>query len=177
MKKLLGATLALGIFATLWVGLHPLFAQVATPPVGPPSGISCAYNSPLLVDANTGNAIWVQCDAKGRLILSTTSAGTFTPIPTNSAGAYSLATITASDQTILTASTAKVFLDLVNLSPTATVCINFGATATITGTVCAAGEVALPPLWHRSWEGNFVPSDAIHAIASAASVPFTIGAK
>lgn len=95
----------------------------------------------------------------------------------NVTGGYASAIIGTGDSTPVAAGVAKSFLDLVNLSPTATVCINFGSAATITGTACAAGEIALPPLWHRSWEANFVPADAIHAIASAASVPFTIGAK
>lgn len=97
--------------------------------------------------------------------------------PTVGTGSYTAATIGVSDSTILAASTATVFLDLVNLSPGATVCINPGATATISGTTCAAGEIALPPLGHRSWETNFIPTDAIHAIASAASTPFSVGVK
>lgn len=100
-----------------------------------------------------------------------------TPTPINQTGSYHAATITASDTTPVAASTAVYFLDLRNLSPTATVCINFGATATITGTQCAAGEIAISPLANVSWSGNFVPADAVHAIASAASVPFTYGAK
>lgn len=105
------------------------------------------------------------------------SGGTTTLVPTVGTGAYAAATVGASDSTVLAASTATVFLDLVNDSATATVCINLGATATITGTQCAAGEITLPPLWHRSWEGNFVPTDAVHAIASAASTQVAVGAK
>ncbi len=52
-----------------------------------------------------------------------------------------------------------------------------GSTATITGTTCSAGEVSLPPLWHRSWESSFIHSDAIHAIASAASTPASVGSE
>ena len=72
---------------------------------------------------------------------------------------------------------AYYLLDVVNLSPTATICLNLGAPATISGTTCAAGEISLPPLWHRSWEGAFIPTDALHAIASAASTPASVGAK
>jgi hypothetical protein len=91
-------------------------------------------------------------------------------------GAYSAVTVTTTSAVI--SSTAPVnFLDLVNLSPTATVCINFGsAVATISGTQCSAGEIALPPGWHRSWEGTFIPGDTINAIASA-TAPFTLGRK
>jgi hypothetical protein len=97
--------------------------------------------------------------------------------PKASTGAYASATAGASDVTILAANGAQSFLDVVNQSPTQTVCLNFGAAATISGTSCAAGEITLPPLWHRSWEGGFVPSDALHAIASAASTPLSVGAK
>lgn len=86
-------------------------------------------------------------------------------------------TVGVADSTILAANSVFFMLDIYNDSPSATVCINFGATATISGTTCAAGEITLPPLWHRSWENNFIPNDAIHAIASAASTPMTVGAK
>ena len=97
--------------------------------------------------------------------------------PSTGTGAYSPATISTTDQTILAASTAVVFLDLINNSQSATICINFGATATIAAGVCAAGEVTLPPLYHRSWENVFVPTDAIHAVASSAGVPAAVAAK
>lgn len=107
----------------------------------------------------------------------TGSGGTVTPVPTTGAGNYSYVTIGTSDSTIVAASTAKVFLDLVSTSATATICVNLGATATISGNQCASGEITLPPLWHRSWENNFVPTDAVHAIASAASTPGAVGVK
>lgn len=100
-----------------------------------------------------------------------------TTAPTNSAGAYAAVTVGTSTSQALAASTAKVFLDIVNLSPTATICVNFGATATIAGSICAAGEITLPPLYHRSFEGAFVPSDSVNVIASASSTPASIGAK
>jgi hypothetical protein len=107
-------------------------------------------------------------------------SGTIVPgsatVPNQAPGAYSTATVGTSDSTILAANTAFYFLDLVNASASATICINFGATATISGTQCAAGEITLPPLWHRSWDGNFVPTDAVHAIASAVSTPASVGA-
>lgn len=97
--------------------------------------------------------------------------------PTNSSGAYGSATVGTSASTIITAAACKVFCEVVNNSQTATVCINVGATATISTGVCAAGEITLPPLWHRSWEGSYVPSDAISAIASSGSTPVATGAK
>jgi hypothetical protein len=91
--------------------------------------------------------------------------------------AYAAVTVGTSDSVILSGGGSYHFLDIVNNSASATVCINFNATATISGTSCSTGEIALPPLWHRSWEGSFVPTDAIHAIASAASTPASVGAK
>ena len=99
------------------------------------------------------------------------------PVPNLATGAYAGVTVSTSDSTILAAGSAFYLLDLINLSSSATICVNFGATATISGTTCAAGEIALPPLWHRSFEGSFIPSDAVHAIASAASTPASVGAK
>jgi len=99
------------------------------------------------------------------------------PVPNLASGAYVSATVGTSDSTILNAGSAYYLLDIVNLSPSATICLSFGTTATISGTSCSAGEIALPPLWHRSWEGALIPTDALHAIASAASTPASVGAK
>ena len=99
------------------------------------------------------------------------------PVPNLATGAYASATVGTSDATILAAGAAFYLLDIVNNSSSATICINFGATATISSGVCAGGEITLPPLWHRSWEGSFVPTDSVHAIASAASTPASVGAK
>ncbi len=93
-------------------------------------------------------------------------------------GFYTAATIGIADATILAAETASRFLDIRNNSATATICVNFGATATITGSVCSAGEVTIAPLSRQLWgASDVVPSDAIHAVASAASTPATIGVK
>lgn len=97
--------------------------------------------------------------------------------PNRWTGAYSATTVGTTDDPIISAGALFYFLDIVNNSPTATICVNFGAAATISGTTCGAGEVTLPPLWHRSWENSFLPTDAIHIIASATSTPITVGAK
>lgn len=93
--------------------------------------------------------------------------------PTKGTGAYSAATIGASSAQVLAAGAAAVFLDIMNESTTATIACNFGGTAIING----AGSITIPPGWHRSWEGTFVPTEAVNCIASAASTPAAIGAK
>jgi hypothetical protein len=90
---------------------------------------------------------------------------------------YTSQTVGTSSAQILAQGTARVFLDVINLSSTNTVCINFAAAATITGTACGAGEITLPPLWHRSWEGVFIPGEAINAIASGSGTSVSVGAK
>lgn len=97
--------------------------------------------------------------------------------PTNSSGAFTAVTVGTSSSSAIAAAACKVYCAIYNNSQTATICINFTSAATITGTVCAAGEITLPPQWHQSWEGSYVPSDAINVIASAASTPATAGAK
>jgi len=99
------------------------------------------------------------------------------PVPNAAPGAYVSASIGVADTLILAAAAGAYFLDVANLSSTATICISFGAPATISGSQCSAGEIALPPLWHRSWEGTFVPTDAVHAIASGAATPMSVGVK
>ena len=99
------------------------------------------------------------------------------PVPNAGSGAYVSATIGVSDAILLSAGAGAYFLDVANLSATATICISFGSTATISGSQCAAGEIALPPLWHRSWEGTFVPTDAVHEISNGAATPMSVGVK
>jgi hypothetical protein len=146
-------------------------------PAGAPRVVTtCGAMSPFPTQG-AGQSGSQTVDTNGNLCGATSGGGTITATPTKGTGAYTSATVGTTDSTILAASTAVVFLDVVNTSPSATICVNVGATATISGTACAAGEVSLPPLWHRSWEGTFIPTDAIHAIASAASTPATVGAK
>lgn len=96
-----------------------------------------------------------------------------TQVPAYGPGAYSSASIGATSAQCVAANAAKTFLDIVNDSPTATMAIAFGGPAVING----AGSYTLPPLWHRSWEGTFVPTDAVNCIASVAGTPATIGVK
>ena len=120
----------------------------------------------------TGQQVALQLDGNGRL-LANIATGAVTPAPTNAPGVYAAATVGTTASTLLAANTAKVFLDIVNVSPTATLWVSVGGTA-VAG---AAGTIPLPPGWHRSWEGSYVPSDAISCIASAAATSVTIGAK
>jgi len=141
------------------------------------TGAGCIYQSPTL---SAGQQATLSCDQNGNL--KTTGGGggggSTTILPTNSSGAYSSVTIGTSASTVIAAAACKVFCDILNNSATATVCVNVGGTATApTAGVCPAGEITLPPYWHRSWEADYVPSDAISAISSAASTPATVGAK
>jgi len=86
---------------------------------------------------------------------------------------YSPATIGATSASCVTAGAASTFLDIVNESATATIAFNVGGTAVING----AGSITLPPLWHRSYENSFVPTDIVNCIASAGATPATIGVK
>lgn len=98
-------------------------------------------------------------------------------IPFATAAPYAANTVGTSESTILTTRAGNNSLDIVNNSQTATICINFGATATISNGVCAAGEVTIPPLWHREWTAPFVPYGAVHAISSADSTPVSVGSN
>jgi len=156
MKRLFLAALAACLLAPSFAD-----AQVAGSPVQ-------------IQDPSTLKSATVNSDGSLKVNMSG-GGGTF--LPTNSSGAYSAVTIGTTASTIITAGACKVFCDIVNDSPTATICISVGSTATITGSACAAGEITIPPLWHRSWEGSYVPSDAISAIASSSSTPGAVGAK
>ena len=98
-------------------------------------------------------------------------------LPTNSSGAFSGVTVGTSAATIIAAAACKVYCMVHNASLTATVCLNPNGVATISGTQCAAGELSESPLSTWWWDASYVPSDAISAIASAASTQVTVGAK
>jgi hypothetical protein len=100
------------------------------------------------------------------------------------AGVFQGANITTSSQQIIGPSSIlptpvtaiSVFLYLENPVPTgATVCISFGAPATISGTTCAAGEITLEPGAFRYFD-SAVPTGPIYAIGSAAG-ELTVGAE
>lgn len=160
MKKLLGATLAFGIFATLWVGLHPLFAQT-TPAATPPTAVACAFNSPLLTASPTGSAIWVQCDSQGRLLI--TGGGTSTnPSVTILSGASStihdcggsIATGGTAQQAITSVQYLHGFLLQVGINDSNTDPIYFSDT-TITPGAGVAGSFSLNPSTSISAGGSF----------------------
>ena len=67
------------------------------------------------------------------------------------AGSVSAATVGTSSTTVLSANVASLYLEFINVSATATICLQAGtAAATIATAQCAAGEIPLPPLAHET---------------------------
>lgn len=97
-----------------------------------------------------------------------------TVTPIKGSGAYNPATITNSSTQVLAAGIASAMLDIVNESTTATIACAFGVSAAV---INGAGSITIPPGWHRSWEGFFVPTDAVNCISSVASSAASVGAK
>lgn len=95
----------------------------------------------------------------------------FAVSPALAAALYQPLTVGTGDVTVVPSTSGYHVFDIVNNSPSATLCVNFGAAATISGTACPAGEITIPALWHRSWVNQEVPVGSVHAIASAASTP------
>jgi hypothetical protein len=111
-----------------------------------------------------------------------TVSGSVSPLPINATGNYSPATVGTSASTIVATAggNARYLVDIINLSGSATVCLDVGGTATISGSTCAAGEIPLAPGARQTWPqgaAGFVPSDAISAIASASATAMTVGLK
>lgn len=87
MKRIL---LGLGLLvAAILPG--PVGAQQVNPPVGPPGGIACAYNS-ALPTITSGFAAWVQCDSHGQLLVSGGGGGGGSAFTVLHASTTSLAT-------------------------------------------------------------------------------------
>lgn len=161
--------LAIAALAVIALGAAIALGQNISSPAL--TGISAAYNTSPPTCTN-GNWCALQTDANGILkTAATISAATLTP--TNSSGSFAAATITNSSVQYVAAAAAHTILDIKNESTTATIACAFGATAAIN----TAGSYTIPPGWHRSWEGSYVPSDAVNCISSAATSPATIEAK
>ena len=92
-------------------------------------------------------------------------------------GSITAATVGAASATVVTAGAVTRYLEFINVSATATICLQPGtAAATIATAQCAAGEIPLAPLARETW-AVAVPSDQFQAIASAGATQMTIIAK
>lgn len=78
---------------------------------------------------------------------------------------------TTSAQVLAAAVSVRRFLAIDNESATVAVACAFGTTAALN----SAGSWTIPPGMTRTWNGTFVPSDALNCIANATATPVTIG--
>jgi hypothetical protein len=93
--------------------------------------------------------------------------------PTSAAGSAGPVTVsTTSTQALASSALGRRFLAIDNESITATVACAFGTTAALN----TAGSWTIPPGMTRTWNGSFVPSDAVNCVASATGTPVTIEA-
>jgi len=90
--------------------------------------------------------------------------------PTNAAVTVTSVSVGTASAQALAASSATVYLFIQNVSTTANVACNFGATAALN----TAGSFMLVPNQSRTFEGSFVPTTVLNCIASAAATPVTI---
>lgn len=94
--------------------------------------------------------------------------------PSSGPAAVSTATVGTSASQILAAATSRrLNLSVCNVSASATVAVSLGTTAPALNT---AGSWTLNSGQCIAWDGLFVPSDSLHAIASAANTPLTVEA-
>ena len=98
------------------------------------------------------------------------------------AGGMSPATVGVTAAQVLAAGAGTQSREFFNISNTATICLSFGGTPTITGTQCGGTGAIVPiaplqAIWWPTATGGLVPTDAVSAIASAASTPLTIEIK
>jgi hypothetical protein len=99
-----------------------------------------------------------------------------------SPGGMTAATVGVTAAVLIPAGAGPAYREVLNVSATATVCLSIGGTPTITGTQCGGTGAIIPiaPLWAVWWPvagQTYVPTDAISAIASAATTPVTVGLK
>lgn len=148
-------------------------AQVVLPPVGPPTGIACAYNTtPPTI--GTGFAAWVQCNSAGALLTASGagSAGSapaspsFTAPATGTCADTAVAVTTSSAQ-LLAAGTRKS-VTFENLTTATNVTFVEGATATVGGGMVLQGPAAAGGTG-TLYSYSTPPTNAVSAIGSAAA--------
>lgn len=94
--------------------------------------------------------------------------------PSSGPATVTSATVGTSASQILPAATnRRLNLSVCDESASASVAVSLGSTVPA---INGAGSWTLASLACISWTGYFVPSDSVHAIASAASTPVTIEA-
>lgn len=96
-----------------------------------------------------------------------------TPVPSSGTGSTTAVTVTSTSGQALAAAASRKFLFIGNESTTATIACNLGGTAVAN----TAGNYTIPPNSGRTWDGTFVPSDAVNCISSAATSPATVEAN
>lgn len=94
-------------------------------------------------------------------------------LPASTTGSTDAVTVgTTSSQALAAAAGIRRFLAIDNESMTAAIACAFGGAAALN----TAGSWTIPPGMTRTWNGTFVPSDAVNCIASAAGTPVTVEA-
>lgn len=104
--------------------------------------------------------------------LAPASGGTVSP-PASGTGSTTAVTVTSTSGQALAAAVTRRFLYIGNESTTATIACNLGGTAILN----TAGNYTIPPNTGRTWDGTFIPSDAVNCISSAATSPATVEAN
>lgn len=138
----------------------------------------CSQLIPAYADSPTGSpcaapaAVGTYCDNTMLLKLLVNQINTGISVsaaPTTSAATTTAATIGASSAQALAGGSRKYLL-IKNESASAFIACRFAGTAALN----TAGSITLAPYAGFTWEGTFVPNDAINCIASASSTPATL---
>jgi hypothetical protein len=92
--------------------------------------------------------------------------------PNSGSGSVTAVTLGTGSTQVLAAVTSRKFLAIDNESTSAAIACAFGATASID----TAGSFTIQPGLTRTWDGSFVPSDAVNCVAAAGATPVTVEA-
>lgn len=93
--------------------------------------------------------------------------------PASGGGSVTPVTLGTSSTQVLAAVTARKFLAIDNESTGAAIACALGTSAALN----TAGSFTIEPGWTRTWDGSFVPSDAVNCIAAVGSTPVTVEAN
>lgn len=118
--------------------------------------------APTYIEGST-NAL--SMDLSGRI----RTLATVTVAPASAAATTTAATVGTSSALALAGAT-RTYLMIKNESASAFISCKLAGTAALN----TAGSITIAPYASISWEGSYVPSDAVNCIASASSTPATL---
>ena len=160
---------------SLW--LAGSLAGLAAAAPASPAWAQSQFPTPAANSLVKGEAVLIPngASAGGQTVFAPPSSTNPLPVrnsATTASGSVTPATVGTVSVQVLAGAVRK-FLAIDNESPSTMLACALGSTAMLN----SAGSFTIPAGTTRTWDGSFVPSDAVNCVASAAGTPVTLEAE